>query len=431
MRFVHNDRVSTIENRAETGQITSGRRIDVTDSTAMVGDGGNTAAPPSPFIRYRHSLDTYQQALAAGLDDAAYVSMVAELDRALLTVSGTGFVITPLVELRGIVGDESVWAKVETENVGGSHKARHLFGLFVQVLIDERAQSDSSQRPLAIASCGNAALGAAVIAAAVERELLVFVPVDANPVVLDELHRLGATVQVCERQPGQLGDPCLSGLDEALAAGARPFTVQGPICPGVIDGGRTLGLELADQLHEVGVVPADLYIQVGGGALATAVVDGLLRSTRLSRLPRLHPVQPATAHPYVVAWERLRGTLSEAIDDEVRAALIATSDDAMTPWPGQPSSIASGILDDVTYDWKTVLRHQLRTGGWPVLASEADFVRAVELSERALAGTGLTPPDATGAAGLAGLLADRARPTQPPDGPAVVVLSGRRREGAT
>ncbi|MEZ5228939.1 MAG: hypothetical protein R2710_20430 [Acidimicrobiales bacterium] len=100
-------------------------------------------------------------------------------------------------------------------------------------------------------------------------------------------------------------------------------------------------------------------------------------------------------------------TLAESLagpaNDGAFFALIASSDDAMTPWPGQPSSIAGGILDDVTYDWKTVLRHQLQTGGWPVLASEEDFIRAERLAAgRRSIDAAMAPCDHTGAAGLAG-----------------------------
>ncbi len=282
----------------------------MSDSTAAVRSDKVTRDHASPFILYRHSLDTYRQALDAGLDDRSYVDLVDQLDQRLAPVAGTGFRTTPMISLDGLVEGETVWAKIETDNVGGSHKARHLFGLLLQIAIDEYGEPSGADRPLAIASCGNAAMGAAVIARAVDRELLVFVPTDANPVVLSELDRLGANVQVCERTPGQLGDPCLSRLDDALGSGARPFTVQGPICPGVIDGGRTLGLELADQWHDAGVMPTDLYIQIGGGAFATATLDGLTRSDKTVQLPRLHPVQPETAHPYVATWQRLRPVLA-------------------------------------------------------------------------------------------------------------------------
>ncbi len=421
------------------------------DSTTRAPEG---VVPDCAFIEFRDHLDTYRMAIERGWSDDRYVELVTELDRALLAAGGVGFRTTPLVEL-GFVDPRfattaATFVKVETGNVGGSHKARHLFGLLIQATIDERtvdAERDRrSDAPLAIASCGNAALGAAVVARAVGRRLLVFVPAGADASVVSELDRLGAEIEVCQRVRGETGDPCVDALHRAIDAGARPFTVQGPICPGVIDGGRTLGLELGGQLAALDVAPTDLYVQIGGGALATAVVDGLERSGRLAVLPRLHPVQPAAAHPYVAAWQRIRprlvalveSTRSAGLDDrdlgreladpERRRAIdavIARSDDAMQPWPGEPRSVATGILDDVTYDWKTVLGHQCHTGGWPVLVDEPDFERA----QRDLAGLlrdvdpALVAADATGAAGFAGLLSDSLR--RGDDGPVVVIASGR------
>ncbi len=425
--------------------------------------GGN------PFIVHRHRLDVYHRARAAGLTDAAYVAMVAEADDRVAAVAGTGFRTTPLVDLTGgrpvpraLAGLGPVVAKVETANVSGSHKARHLFGLLLGLLVDEAAGGGptGAGRPLAIASCGNAALGAAMVAASARRALRVFVPTDANPAVVTRLDALGAEVVVCPRRPGEEGDPCLARLHEALAAGARPFTVQGPLEPAVIDGARTLGLELADQLSAAGLRAADLFVQIGGGALATAVMDGLARAGGPA-LPRLHPVQAASAHPYVAGWRRIAPALlahlglpdpapdlgvglatglvpdsaAESGTDRARAHALAEAaadgrlrlpDDLdpvaglMTPWPGTPHSVASGILDDLTYDWRTVLGHQIRTGGWPQLADEATLAEAAALA----AGLVTPPPDATGAAGLAGLLAAARAGSLPPraDGEALVVL---------
>lgn len=407
--------------------------------------GGN------PFVVHRHQLDVYQHARAAGLTDAAYVAMVAEADDRVAAVAGTGFRATPLVDLTGgrpvpaaLSGLGPVVAKVETANVSGSHKARHLFGLLLGLLVDKTAAGGAidAERPLAIASCGNAALGAAMVAASARRTLRVFVPTDANPAVVARLDALGAEVVVCPRRPGEEGDPCLARLHEALAAGARPFTVQGPLEPAVIDGARTLGLELADQLAVTGLRAADLFIQIGGGALATAVMDGLARAGVGPALPRLHPVQAASAHPYVAGWRRIAPALLARLGQSdpagtdrawAQALAAAAADgrlrlpddlepvaDLMTAWPGTPHSVASGILDDLTYDWRTVLSHQIRTGGWPQLADEPTLTEAAALA----AGLVTPPPDATGAAGLAGLLAAARAGSLPPraDGEAIVVL---------
>ncbi len=410
--------------------------------------GGN------PFIVHRNRLDVYHRARVAGLADAAYVALVEAADDRVAAVAGTGFRATPLVDLTGgqpvppaLAGLGPVVAKVETANVSGSHKARHLFGLLLRLLIDEAAggaPEPGATGPLAIASCGNAALGAAMVAASARRALRVFVPTDANPAVVAQLDALGADVVTCPRRPGEEGDPCVLRLHESLAAGARPFTVQGPLEPAVIDGARTIGLELADQLAAAGLRAADLFVQIGGGALATAVMDGMARSGGPG-LPRLHPVQAASAHPYVAGWRRIAPALlarlglpdpapdlrpdrawAQALAGPAADGRLRLPDDLdaiahlMAPWPGTPHSVASGILDDLTYDWRTVLSHQIRTGGWPQLADEATLAEAAVLA----AGLVTPPPDATGAAGLAGLLAAARADGLPPrtHGEALVVL---------
>ncbi len=379
----------------------------------------------SPFLVHRQDLDIYASAIGRGLSDQAFIELVTEADQRLRTLGSTapGFVTTPVLHLE-VPSRRNVVAKVETASVGGSHKARHLFGLLIEMLVDEALRPDTAPHPdLAIASCGNAAVGAATVAKANNRRLRVFVPVDADSAVLERLSELEAEVHMCERTPGVSGDPCMIGLEQAVDGGAQPFTVQGPMCPGVIDGGRTLGLELGTQLDELGVVARDIYIQIGGGALATATMDGLERHRQrmgsTQPRPRLHPVQPAAAHPYIAAWNRLETKLDSGIsfDDAVAA------DDIMEPWPGTPASVASGILDDITYDWRTVARHQHDTQGWTVSVDEDTFVEATQLAASQID----PPPDATGAAGLAGLLADertgRLEP-QADDEAAVVLITG-------
>ncbi len=155
------------------------------------------ASEPNPYLAYRRLFHAYHLARAGGMDDAQYGDLVERLDRAVADVDGHGFTATPflrsdaLSDRLGFAADGGVWVKDETHNVSGSHKARHLFALLVHLEVTERlGQTDPSNRPhLAIASCGNAALAAAVVAAAGGRVLDVFVPVDADPVVVRRLDR--------------------------------------------------------------------------------------------------------------------------------------------------------------------------------------------------------------------------------------------------
>ena len=69
--------------------------------------------------------------------------------------------------------------------------------------------ADAQPRDLAIASCGNAALGAAVIAKAAGRRLLVFVPEWADAFVIGRLRALGAVIEPCPRRSGdRAARPC-------------------------------------------------------------------------------------------------------------------------------------------------------------------------------------------------------------------------------
>ena len=166
---------------------------------------------PNPFLRFRAFLYAYHVAIAGGLTDGEFCSIVRRLDRRVAAVDGHGFRATPfgrdarLSEQLGFSPHGGVWVKDETGNVSGSHKARHLFGVLLFLEIAERlGLSGPSRRPdLAIASCGNAALAAAVVAAAGERTLRVFVPVDAEPAVLARLEELGAIVTACPRDAGR------------------------------------------------------------------------------------------------------------------------------------------------------------------------------------------------------------------------------------
>jgi len=159
------------------------------------------------------------------MTDDAFVALVRRLDSDVASVDGHGFRVTPFA-MQQALGERAelpraLWVKDDTGNVGGSHKARHLFGLLLHLEVVERlGLVDAAARPdLAIASCGNAALAAAVVAAAGRRHLRVFVPTDAEPAVVARLRALDADVRVCAREPGVPGDPTYQALRASLGAG--------------------------------------------------------------------------------------------------------------------------------------------------------------------------------------------------------------------
>jgi hypothetical protein len=250
----------------------------------------------NPFVRYRERLYSYRVAAHLGAGDSEYVSMVDELNESLAEVDGNGFHETPLVWHESL----NMFAKDESGNVGQSHKARHLQNvmLYLQTLrrfAGRGGEGDPhglGQRRLAVASCGNAGLAAAVVAAATRWPIDVCIPENADESVVQRLAELGADIHVCGRAPGSyvstaLGQISTSGAaDPTLAVcrtlvsehGSIPFSVQGPECGLAVEGSKTLGWEIVDAVRrdhpEVSAL-GSIYVQVGGGALGAGLVQGL------------------------------------------------------------------------------------------------------------------------------------------------------------
>ncbi|MCL4813545.1 MAG: pyridoxal-phosphate dependent enzyme [Vicinamibacteraceae bacterium] len=425
-----------------------------------------------PFIHYRERLTAYAAARALGMSDDEFVGLVERLDARIADVEGRGLHATPtsmepqLSTAAGLAGGALV-VKVEAGQVSGSHKSRHLFGVALMLDVEAWARergalpsAPATPPRLAIASCGNAALAAAVVARASRRPLDVFVPTWANAAIVEQLRELGATVHACPRDPAVPGDPSYLAFRDAVARGATPFCCQGPDCALTIEGGETLVWEMIDALE--GAVPDAVFVQVGGGALASALARGFdvaRRAGRIGSVPRIHAVQTHGCAPLVRAYDLVvgrilsgapgarslaafalcasapkepgrlraprfgaRGVRSGSADadaartrvERARAASAAPAgvvDEAlrfaathrssfMWPWEIEPTSLATGILDDETYDWLAIVEAMLRTGGYPVLASEATLEHANRLT-RELTGVAACT---TGTSGLAGLM---------------------------
>jgi threonine synthase len=356
-----------------------------------------------PFRAFSSRLSSRALAEAHGLD---FDALVARLDAAVAAVDGQGFRVTPLREAPALAAaldlPGPLWVKDETGHVAGSHKARHLMGIALHLEVADALGWLQHPVELAIASCGNAALAAAVVARAAGRPLSVFIPTDADPVVVERLHHLGARVEICAREPGQPGDPTWHRFQAAVAAGAVPFCCQGPANGLTLEGGQTLGWELGLQARALGVPLDHVLVQVGGGALASSLVralEELVAHGVLPRLPRIHTVQTTGAAPLVRATGRV-AALGEDLEVSLRYAARHRAA-FMWPWEEPPHSVAHGILDDETYDWARVAAGTLRSGGRALVVTEDQLVRARTLAvER-----GGLPSSHTGAAGLAGALA--------------------------
>jgi threonine dehydratase len=376
---------------------------------------------PNPFIAFRRNMLWWQFATANGMTDEQTIALVQRIDDAITKVGGVGFVTTPLT-YQSALSDElsfespgGIWVKDETHNVGGSQKARHLMSILLHLFVAEELgiapwAHPSSRPTLAISSCGNAAIAASTLAAAAKWPIDVFIPEWAGGVVVETLTALGARINRCPRRAEDpAGDPTVLRFREAVNNGSIPFSVQGPENALCLDGGRTIGWEMGQQLAHVNISELDaVFVQVGGGAFAASLSRGLSEGGITAPLVA---VQTEGCAPLARAW-------ASAQSDSTAAAHWTQH---MWPWEKEPVSLADGILDDETYDWVADVAQLQRTEGRVVVASESDVVTASQIALQ------LTAVDAspTGTAGLAGLLAMRNELNS--TGHVAVVLSGIRR----
>ena len=376
----------------------------------------------NPFIRYRTQMAWWSFGRSRGLADDELVGLASDLDELIAAVDGIGFTSTPLERADDLssaldfVSHGGVWIKDETGDVAGSQKARHLFSILLHLFVAERLRlvpwSAQDKRPnLAIASCGNAAIAASTLARAVEWPIEVFIPEWADGAVVDTLAELGAQITRCRRlDSDRPGDPTLIRFRSAVDQGAIPFSVQGPENALCLDGGRSIGWEMAEQFRASGITSLDaLFVQVGGGAFAASVSRGL---SEAGCFAPLHAVQTAGCAPLARAWS------SAQFDEQAASQWVRH----MWPWESVPRSLADGILDDETYDWVADVDQLRRTSGTVVVVDEDEVQAAAEIGP-ALTGIDASP---TGTAGLAGLLHER---SQFDDAARIaVIFSGIRRD---
>ncbi len=435
------------------GHILQKQLADGTDSSRLEADIRQRwqRFKPDGFDIFRGLMGSCQ--LVGG---SRYRRILRDLQEKLRVHEGKSFDITPLAqpsELTAALGWKGgIWVKDETENITGSHKGRHLMGtlLYLEGL---RHLGNTPEKPeLAIYSCGNAALAASAVARAGGYTLHAFVPEEVEATVEEMLRDRGAVVEKIKRGETGAGDPCYIAFKNAVnRKGWVPFSCSGTDNWSNIEGGQTLGWEWALQRDELQAHVSSVFIQVGGGALASAFIQAVEEMHRLGigrRLAKIYACQPEGGFPFVRAYYLVLKQIavfnrivfdldydrdgepgpelekitrfSDTGRDQIQALIeftrkyfhmdviqlplgiaLSQSHRFMWPWDGvPPRSLAHGILDDVTYDWYHLLRGVLMTGGEAVILKEENIRKAHRLA-RQHTRIKVSP---TGSAGLAGLM---------------------------
>jgi threonine dehydratase len=185
-----------------------------------------------------------------------------------------------------LAGDAQVWFKLEYLQHAGSFKTR---GMLNQIL----AAAERGELPpagLVAASGGNAGLAAAFAARELGIPAEVYVPVNAPPVKVAKLGKLGARVTQVGREYAEAAAAATVRAQETGALFVHAYDSAD-----MMAGNGTLGLELLEQIP-TGI--DTVLVAVGGGGLIGGVIAAL-RDT--ARVVSAEPVTAPALHDALAA----------------------------------------------------------------------------------------------------------------------------------
>ena len=282
---------------------------------------------------------------------------------------------TPLLRLAHLgpkYGFERLVLKDEGVNPTGSFKAR---GLAVAVT---RAVLGGAQT-FVVPTAGNAGVALSAYAARAGVRARVYAPRSTPRMICDQIARYGAELELIDGHIGDCGKAA-----RAFAAETGAVDVSTLREPYRIEGKKTLGLELAEQLHWS--LPDAIVYPTGGGTGLIGMWKAFqeLRDAGWIRggLPRMYAVQAAGCAPVVKAFE--------------------TGADACEPWPN-PETVAAGLRVPGPLGDRLMLRALRESHGGAVAVAD-DVLTALATELQAIEGVDAAPE---GGAALAGAVALR------------------------
>jgi threonine synthase len=251
---------------------------------------------------------------------------------------------TPLLDVRHVAGP-SVVLKDESGNPTGSFKAR---GLSAAVTRAAHAGATAFVVPTA----GNAGVALAAYATRAGCTARVYAPRDTPPRMLEQMDAFGAELVLIDGHIGTCGKAA-----RAYAAEHGAVDVSTLREPYRIEGKKTLGLELAEQLGWR--LPDAIIYPTGGGTGLIGMWKAFaeLRSAGwvTDPPPRMFSVQAEGCAPVVDAWRRRL--------------------DRCEP-PAAPHTVASGLRVPTPLGDRLMLAGLRESGGGAVAVSDEDLLAA-------------------------------------------------------
>ncbi|MBV9528767.1 MAG: threonine/serine dehydratase [Sphingomonas sp.] len=173
--------------------------------------------------------------------------------------------IDGLVERTPLIGSdlpgEKTWLKCECLQTGGAFKLRGATNRLLQLTSEER------RRGVVAFSSGNHARGVAIAARRIGTPAVIVMPADAPRVKIDGTRAEGAEIVFYDRRTESREE-----IAGRISAQTGAVVVPSFDDPAIVAGQGTAGLEILDQLAEVGEAPPSrIVIPCGGGGLATGI----------------------------------------------------------------------------------------------------------------------------------------------------------------
>ncbi len=252
---------------------------------------------------------------------------------------------TPLLEAARLGprhGFDGLWIKEEGTNPTGSFKARGLAAAVTRAVL-------AGARQFVVPTAGNAGVALAAYAARAGAQARVYAPASTPAPILAQIRAFGGDLVLLD---GHIGD--CGAAARAFAAETGAIDVSTLREPYRIEGKKTLGLELAEQLGWT--LPDAIVYPTGGGtgligmwkAFQELQTGGWVEGG--GRVPRLFTVQSTGCAPVVRAFE--------------------SGADRCTPWP-DPQTVAAGLRVPAPLGDRLMLRALRETGGGAVAVSDA------------------------------------------------------------
>jgi len=205
---------------------------------------------------------------------------------------------TPLIEAE--IRGSRVWLKCECLQTGGSFKLRGATNRLMLLSDEERA------RGVVAFSSGNHAQGVAIAAKRLGIPAIIVMPSDAPELKVEGTRSQGAEIIFYDRYKESREE-----IAARIAAEQGSVVVPSFDDPHIVAGQGTAGLEILEQLEEVGApAPAQILVNCGGGGLSAGIAlacpdsaivtvepegwDDMRRSLELGEIVPVGPNPPPT-----------------------------------------------------------------------------------------------------------------------------------------